>query len=259
MTLSEDKKLSVSVVIVARNEEKNLPDCLESCKFAKEIVLVDDSSTDRTVEIAKSYGAKVFHRAMNGHWGDQQTFAINQATQPWLFLIDCDERVSDELADNIRKAIESGKDIVYEVQRRNHFKHFTAQHGPLRSDWVPRLFPNEGVRVEGAVHPSFVYSQPLKKLKGRLEHFPYPTIDNYYRKMSHYSALSSDKYFAAGKKSSFFMDIVVRPAWGAFKVYFLNGGFKDGKMGFFFAANHYAYTLQKYCRYYCKKHFGDEL
>ena len=245
-------KLPLSVVIVAKNEENRLPSCLAACSFAKEIILVDDESTDRTREIAEAFGARVFKKKMR-NWGEQQTFAIKQATQPWLLLLDCDEIINEELADSIRKAIESNENFSYEIKRLNRFKNFKATHGSLRSDWVPRLMKNKDVEVIGQVHPHIVYPFKLRKLKGHVDHYTYTSIDAYYEKMNKYCRLSAEKYLAEGKSIYFFRDIVFRPAWAAFKVYFINLGFLDGKIGFIFAANHYCYTLQKYLRYYLLK------
>lgn len=258
MTTGTDKKLPISVVILAKNEEKNIEDCLESCKFANEIILVDDGSSDRTVELAKKFNAKIFERSLNGDWGSQQSFGINQTSQPWLLLLDCDERITPSLYQSIKDVIGTGEKKTYLIQRENHFKHYQAQHGTLRPDWVQRFFPNEGIRVEGFVHPKIISSFPEKKLQGRMIHFPYDNPDQYYRKLNQYAKLSAEKYFKEGRKFSFFRDIVLRPAWAAFKVYFINLGFMDGKIGFIFAANHYSYTLQKYIRYYLLKHSGGK-
>ena len=78
----------ISVLILAKNEEKNMQECIESCSFADEIIVIDDNSDDRTKEISESLGAKVINRSMNGDWGGQQTFAIQQATCDWIFFID---------------------------------------------------------------------------------------------------------------------------------------------------------------------------
>lgn len=248
-------KLPISIVIVAKNEELRLKRCLDACAFAKEIVLVDDESSDKTVEIASSFNAKVFVRKMIG-WGEQQTFAISKATQPWVFLLDCDEIISQKLQDSIRKAVEKNEDFSYEVQRINRFENLTATHGTLRSDWVPRLIKNKGIRVEGSVHPRFVLPFPKKKLSGPLYHFTYSDVNRYYEKMNHYCRLSADKYISEGRNPNFLLDIVFRPLWAVFKVYFLNLGFLDGKAGFIFAANHYSYTLQKYVRFYMQKKYN---
>ena len=79
--------VDVSVLILAKNEENNIEDCIRSCSFAKEIIVIDDFSTDRTQEIAESLGAKVIQRNMNGDWGGQQTYAIKQAQCAWIFLL----------------------------------------------------------------------------------------------------------------------------------------------------------------------------
>ena len=156
-------KIPLSVVIVARNEEKNIPACLDSVSFASEIILVDDFSTDKTKDLAESLGAKVFQRAMAGDWGAQQTFAIEQATQPWILLLDCDERITPELAEEIRERIRSGEKSAYAIKRINHFKGIRVNHGVLRPDFVPRLMPREGASVEGFVHPKIIFPYPLKK------------------------------------------------------------------------------------------------
>ena len=89
---------NVSVLILAKNEEKNIADCIKSAVFAAEIIVIDDFSTDKTAEISKQLGAKVVQHALDGNWGAQQTFAIQQAAQPWIFFLDADERISQRLA-----------------------------------------------------------------------------------------------------------------------------------------------------------------
>jgi len=101
----KNSKLPVSVVLLTHNEERNIYECLQSCDFVEEIVVVDDDSTDQTVAIAESLGARVFHRSLNGDWGAQKTFGIQKATCPWLFLIDADERVTPTLRASIRDVV----------------------------------------------------------------------------------------------------------------------------------------------------------
>ncbi len=246
--MQSSAKVNLSIVILARNEETNLPECLKTCDFAKEIILIDDNSTDKTVEIAKSFGAKVFSRPLAGDWGKQQTFAIQQATGSWIFLLDCDERITEELKLSIIQKVDKNELFSYEVQRHNKFYNFKIDHGSLRPDWVPRLFPNDGVSVVGRVHPKIQFKYPLKKLTGKLLHYTYSSMDQYYSKLNQYAGLCAQKYYENGKKIYFFRDILLRPCWSAFKVYFINRGFLDGKMGVIFAMNQYIYTAQKYIR-----------
>ena len=92
------EKTPVSVLILARNEEKNIGDCLQSVQWAAEIVVIDDNSTDRTPEIARKMGARVVTHALAGNWGAQQTFAIGEANHDWIYFLDADERVTPRLA-----------------------------------------------------------------------------------------------------------------------------------------------------------------
>ncbi len=254
----EQNKLPVSVVLLTRNEEVNIRDCLESCAFAQELVVVDDGSSDRTVAIAQDLGAKIFYRAMNGDWGAQQTYGIEQATQPWIFLLDADERVTPRLQQSIRQIVEAGDlSVSYEVQRENHFLSGKATHGVVRPDWVLRLMPRQGASVVGQVHPAIVTPFKSQRIDGRLIHFPYRSWDSYFRKFDKYTKLAAEKYLSEGRSCNFLTDIVLRPVWAFIKVYFLNRGFLDGKLGFIFSVNHYFYTMAKYVRfYYLKKHGG---
>lgn len=252
----QEKKLPISVVLLTRNEERNVRECLESCGFASEIIVVDDDSTDGTVAIATELGAKIFLRSLNGDWGAQKTFGIQQATQPWLLLIDADERVSPQLKSSIYRALQQEK-RAYLIQRENHFVSGTATHGCLRPDWVLRLLPKEGAASVGKVHEAVLTPFATEKLSGRLVHFPYSSWDAYYKKIDLYSRLAAEKYLLEGKSCSFGRDVILRPIWAFFKVYFINRGFFDGKLGFIFSVNHYFYTLAKYVRfYYLKNHDG---
>lgn len=254
------EKLPISVVLLTRNEELNIKDCLRSCDFAQEFIVVDDGSTDKTVEIAQELGAKVFNRSLAGDWGAQKTFAMQQASQPWLLLIDADERVSSELQDSIHQALSDSKQKrAYMIQRENHFVSGSATHGCLRPDWVLRFLPREGASSIGKVHESIESPFPRDRLSGRLIHFTYRNWDAYYRKIDLYSRLAADKYLDEGRNCYFFRDVVLRPLWAFFKVYFINRGFLDGKLGFIFSMNHYFYTMAKYVRYYYLKNHGGKI
>ena len=243
-------KIPLSVVIVARNEERNLRECLESVAFAEEIVLVDDFSEDATAEIAAEFGAKVFRRAMNGDWGAQKNFALEQATQDWVLLLDCDERVTPALAAEIRERVASGEKRTYAVRRVNHFKGVRVNHGVLRPDWVARLLPRAGTRVEGFVHERVLSPCPPARLRAPLFHYTYATWRAYLEKLEKYTRLAAEKSFAEGKRARFFRDVVLRPAFAFFKMYVLQGGFLDGKIGWILSVNHYFYTEMKYVRLY---------
>lgn len=240
----------VSVLILAKNEERNIEDCIKSVPFAEEVLVVDDFSTDRTKKLAEASGAKVVQRAMAGDWGAQQTFAIKQARQPWVLFLDADERISEELACEIETVVQRNEQIAYWIQRENKFYHNKATHGTLRPDFVDRLFPAKDSYVEGFVHPTIITSYPNKKLHGVMYHYTYDNWDQYFGKFNNYTRLAAEKYKKEGKGCNFFKDIVLRPIWAFFKIYILDRGFLDGKLGFIFSVNHYFYTMTKYVRLY---------
>lgn len=242
--------VDVSVLILAKNEEQNIADCIKSCSFAKEIIVIDDNSTDKTKELAENLGAKVINRSMNGDWGGQQTFAIKQASCEWIFFIDADERCSKELCDEIEKAVLKNEKYAYWIKRKNKFHFNKATHGTLRPDYVCRLMPAKGSYVEGYVHPAIITPYENKKLKECMYHHTYDTWEQHINKINKYTTLAAEKYKSQGKHINFFIDVVLRPLWAFFKVYVINLGFLDGKIGWVFAIAHYYYTTMKYAKLY---------
>lgn len=240
----------VSVLILARNEENNIKDCIESCNFADEVIVIDDNSTDKTKEIAEQLGARVINRSMNGDWGGQQTFAILQAKYEWIFFIDADERCTPELGKEIRETVEKNEHYAYWIKRKNKFHHNKATHGTLRPDYVCRLMPAKGSYVEGFVHPAIITPYENKKLKECMYHHTYETWEQHINKINKYTTLAAEKYKEEGKNINFFLDVVLRPLWAFFKVYIINLGFLDGKIGWAFAVAHYYYTTMKYAKLY---------
>ena len=240
----------LSVLILAKNEERNIEDCINSVKFADEVLVIDDGSTDNTKEIAESLGARVVQRSMNGDWGGQQTFAITEAQNPWVLFLDADERISEPLGEEIMAAVKKNEPVAYWIERENKFHYYHATHGTLRPDFVDRLFPAKDSYVEGLVHPKIVTPYPNQKLKNVMYHYTYDNWDQYFGKFNQYTRLAAEKYKLEGKSCSFFRDVVLRPMWAFFKIYILNKGFLDGKIGFILSVNHFFYTMTKYVRLY---------
>ena len=238
----------ISLLILAKNEERNIKECIESCPFADEIIVIDDNSDDKTKEIAESLGAKVINRSMNGDWGGQQTFAIQQASCEWIFFIDADERCTPELSAEIKNTVAKGDKYGYWVRRINHFKHKVVKHGPLSPDWVCRLMPCEGSYVEGFVHPKIVHQFKDKRLTKNMLHYTYETWEQYLRKMNQYSTLAAEKSKKEGKTCNFLFDIIFRPAFAFFKMYILKLGILDGMLGYVLCLNYANYTLNKYVK-----------
>ncbi|MBQ9292255.1 MAG: glycosyltransferase family 2 protein [Campylobacter sp.] len=244
----------LSTLIVAKNVEKNIKECIKSVEFSDEIIVIDDYSTDKTVEIATSLGAKVFQRAMNGDWSAQQNFSIEKATHDWILLIDADERITPELAQEIKQKLQSDELIAYRIKRLNHFNRKIVRFGVLHPDFVTRLLPKKDFYLTGQVHPKLHYPYPEQNLKNYMLHYTYDNWDAYWRKFDKYTKLSAVRYKDENKSVSFFRDIIIRPIWAFFKVYVIQLGFLDGKIGWILSVNHYLYTMTKYARFYELKH-----
>ena len=243
----------ITVLILAKNEEKFIGACLDSViDFADEIIVIDDGSTDRTVEISKSKGAKVIPHALNGDWGAQQTFAINQATRDWIFFIDADERSTPQLSAHIKRIIaDDDRSKAYAVARLSYFWGQPLKHGGWFPDYVIRLFPREGSYVTGFVHPKIHHECSEVELPSGeyLVHYPYRDWDHYFNKLNFYTTLAARKAKSEGKSASLF-DMITHPIWASFRMYVLRGGFLDGKIGFVLASFHFFYTMAKYVKLY---------
>jgi len=148
----------------------------------------------------------------------------------------------------IVQAVADGTQYGYWVKRINHFQHKLVRYGPLSPDWVCRLMPKGGSRVEGFVHPKIIHGCRDKKLKAPMLHYTYETWEQYLDKMNRYSTLSAEKYRNEGKRIHTFADIWLRPWFAFFKMYFLKLGFLDGALGYILAKNYANYTMNKYVK-----------
>ncbi|MBR2215268.1 MAG: glycosyltransferase family 2 protein [Selenomonadaceae bacterium] len=254
----------LSVLILAKNEEKNIADCIKSVAFADEIVVIDDFSDDKTPEIAASLGAKVVRHALNGDWGAQQTFALGEVAHPWILFLDADERVSKRLAAKIQAVVTADdRRYAYLNPRLNYFWEQPLRHGGWFPDYVVRLLPAKGTYVTGQVHPTICHDYEERKL-GRDEymiHYPYRDWEHYFGKLNFYTTLAAKKMQEKGKRAHL-SDFITHPFWAAFRMYVVQGGWRDGRVGFVLACFHYFYTMAKYVKlYYLNKtnnHVGDE-
>lgn len=167
--------------------------------------------------------------------------------------------MSPLLAQNLAKTLEQNPQKAFWIQRENHYNSGRKAHGILRPDWVLRLLPREGARVEGQVHPTICSPFPQEKLSGHLIHFPYRNWEAYFRKFEKYTTLSAEKYESQGKHCGFVNGIIIKPLWAFLKVYFFNLGFLDGKIGWTLSVYHYFYTMTKYVKLYSRRHPDQSL
>lgn len=224
------KKLAV--LIMTCNEEKNLARCLDTVRFADEIVIVDSGSTDRTLEIAESYGAKVVVRPMDeGGFAAQRNFLLKQTEADWVFYIDADERLRPETAEEMRAVVDRNDEAVWAIRRHNVVMGQQMKHGVNRPDWSDRFGPRAKLHWTGAVHEGIESDLPRKRLRGMMMHYTYDDWEIYLRKLNQYTTLGAEMLYEKGKKAGMFTALG-HSGFSFVKSYLLKLGFLDGWLGF---------------------------
>lgn len=244
------EKASVSVVIIAKNEEKRLEDCLKSAAWAKEIVVLDDMSTDRTQEIARKYTDKVFQRTMDIE-GRHRNYAYSLATQDWILSLDADERVTPELAEEIKRVIATSSEdtVCYAIP----IKTFIGKEWIQGAGYYPaaktRLFRKGKFQYEEArVHPRVIYEGKCGILKGDILHYSCQTLEQWIGKFNRETTLEADKWITDGRKVT--LASTLRKTVDRFlKNYFLKNGWRHGFTGFLMSVFHGLYQLFSYAKY----------
>ena len=239
---------SISAVLIVKNEEKKLPDCLASLAWATEIIILDSGSTDSTVELAKKcVNAKVF---VNDDWqgfGVQRERAAAFASCDWIFMIDADERVTKELQQSILAAVQQPK-AIWQVNRLCWCFGRFIKHSAMHPDWVPRLYPRNAAGYDATrVHERLVNSNklPVRHLSGNLLHYVYENIRHQQQKAAHYAEEWALQRVLLGRKAS--LGSASLHALACFiRMYFIRAGFLDGKAGFLLAALLSQATFAKY-------------
>ena len=237
---------SVALLVLAKNEEHNIVDCLESARGCDELIVIDDNSTDRTVALAEAQGARVVNHTLTG-FADQFNFARDQAQSDWIFYLDADERLSPGLVEDLRRHMAEYPNMVGTIKRRNFA--FGARHrfGVLRPDRVPRLFPRQSINWQGLVHPFPDFSLPTKPLRGHLIHFTYRDWHHYFNKYNQYTTLWAAEAYRRGKRTGQ-AEAWGRAAWSLFKMLVINGGLLGGPLTWLLCFHHFGYTMTKYLK-----------
>lgn len=243
----------LSVCIITYDEEANIVRTLESVKsIADEIIVVDSGSTDKTVELARSCGAKVFVEDWKG-FARQKNSALAKATGEWILSLDADEEVSPELAGSIKTLVKSAEANPafdgYMIARRNLYLNRWIKRSGYYPDRKLRLVKRGKAGFElRAVHEDIKLEGKAGCLHGDLIHHAYPTLESFIEHANRYSSLGAGMVAGEHKLRFSTIDIVIRP-WVAFVYrYFLRGGFLDGREGLLVHLTHAAYVSWKYAK-----------
>lgn len=239
-------KLPLSVAIITYNEEKNLPRILEAIKdIADEVIIVDSYSTDKTVEIAKNYGAKVFIEDWKGY-RDQKNSALEKCTNEWILFLDADEVVFKELKEEIIKAIKTQKADGFYINRKTYYIGKFLDY-IWQPDWVLRLVrQNANPRWEGGnIHEYLRIDGKTDKLQGYLYHYTYKDLSDHFNKSLKYAKISAEEMYKRGKRFKL-NKLIINPFWAFFRQYFIKLGFLDGIRGLSVSMSYLFSTFLKY-------------
>jgi glycosyltransferase involved in cell wall biosynthesis len=288
-------KLPVSVVIPARNEEANLPACLQSVARADEVFVVDSQSGDRSAEIAERYGANVVQFHFNGRYPKKKNWSLENLPfrNEWVLIVDCDERITPELWDEIAIALQNPEFQGYYINRKVFFLGKWIRFGGKYPDWNLRLFKQalgryenlgtEGMRNTGdnEVHEHVVLKGNVGYLKNDMLHIDFKDVYHWLERHNRYSNWEARVYYNlrhgqgdhgtiganllgnAVQRKRFLKGIWVhlpcKPVLRFILFYFIRLGFLDGQAGFIYACLLSQYEFQIGVKLYELEKFGGVL
>lgn len=224
------RRAPVSLVLITRNAAPQLRACIDSARFADEVVVVDSGSDDDTVQVAASMGARVIHQPWLG-FGPQKQFAVDCATHDWVLCLDADERVTPDLARSIESELAAPRARAFRMARRNRFLGRWLRHGEGYPDWNTRLFDRRHARwSDDAVHERVIVDGATMTLDGDLAHESAESLDAYMSKQNRYTTLQAQTMHANGRRASV-AKLVLSPIVRFVRFYIFKLGFLDGIAG----------------------------
>lgn len=241
--------MSLSIIIITKNEAERIDACLQSVAWADEIIVLDSGSTDNTVEKCQQYTDKIFITDWPG-FGPQKNRALEKASGDWVFSIDADEHMTPLLADEIRRVITANAYDAYVVPRLSSYCGKTLKHGDWRNDHCLRLFRRGRAHFSNdSVHEKLLLNPDARtaQLKNSLHHQTFTSLQQMLEKMNSYSSLSASAKYAAGKRASL-ATAIGHGLWTFLRGYVLKGGFLDGREGFMLAVSNAEGTYYRYLK-----------
>lgn len=240
--------MKISCLILTKNEEENISDCIRSVMFCDEIIIIDDNSTDNTVKIAKKLGVKVYRRNMNKDYASQSNFALAKANNEWTLMIDADERVTKKLkreiqltvmpdidpasqTDKIPHQVRDDNIAAYRIPRQDFFLGKKLNYGETGGAYVTRLVNKNKAKWERRVHPKLKVNGQIGILKNPILHYPHNSVSEFVESVNRWSSWHALS-LSEERKSSYFLKIIFWPFGKFLKNYLLKKGYLDGTYGF---------------------------
>jgi len=241
--------MSVSVVVITKNEADAIERCLRSVDWADEVIVLDSGSTDKTVEISQKLGARVSVTTDWPGFGPQKNRALERATGEWVLSLDADEWVTPDLRDEIRSVISRPAGAVaFRVPRLSSFCGRFMRHSGWWPDHVIRLFRRGAARFsDDVVHEHVLVEGKTGTLRAPIMHETFVDLDELLQKMNNYSSLAAKEMRHGGRKAGL-AGAVLRGLWAFMRTYFFRGGFLDGREGFMLAVATAEGTYYRYAK-----------
>ena len=254
--------LKISVVIIAKNEEKKIGRCLESVRWADEVIVVDGFSTDRTVEIARSSGARVVAHKFTGSFADERNVGMDESRNEWVLTLDADDVVTEGFRAKLEEVFAKNEDaVIYKFRRKNFFLGHYMEYGGW-AHYIPNMVKKGAVRFEGKVHEVPVYKGAMGTIDADIEHYPFDSIGQFVDRQNRYADIAarqlleekgvlSDRDIRRGMVSTSF-----KIFW---KSFVKKQGYKEGFYGLAFSILFAFINFLKWAKYWELVRFADKV
>jgi (heptosyl)LPS beta-1,4-glucosyltransferase len=236
----------ISVIVITKDEEKNISDCLKSVEWEDEIIVVDAESNDKTVELAKNFTDKVFTKRWEGYV-PQKKYALGLAGNEWVLSVDADERITPELKTEILN-LSPGDFAGYKIRRKNFLLDKEITSCGWGNDYQLRLFKKEKTDLtERLVHEGFTVDGKISKLENPMLHYTFSSFTDYFNKINYYTSLKAEELVKQkGKVGGW---TIFSHTVSAFILFFINKrGFNDGVRGLIISLLHSVSTMLNYIK-----------
>lgn len=220
----------ITAVILCKDEEECIVDCLESLFFCSQIIVIDDNSSDRSPELAQKYNAKVFKHSLNSDFSQQRNYALTLAKNEWVLFVDADETVSKDLANEIINAVKINDKDGYFISRTDEIFGRKLKFGELSGKKFLRLGRKTHGKWQGTVHEEWKINGEIGKFKNHLLHRPHQSLSEFISEINFYTTLRSQELYRKGVSSNF-ISILLYAKGKFFYTYVVKLGFLDGTPG----------------------------
>lgn len=238
---------TISVCVITKNEEHNIVDCLSSASFADEIIIIDSESTDSTVALCKQFTDKISIIPWTG-CGPQRAQIYAKATSDWVLLLDADERITPELATEIKAVLKNPKFCAYNIPFKSYYCGKQIRFGDWMHEKHIRLLKRDQCKIiPRLVHFGLEINGKVGALKGHILHYSFPNLHTVISKMHAYSTAGAEHYFLQNKRISF-INAISHGLFTFIRGYFLRFGFLDGRHGFMLAFSNAEGSYYKYAK-----------